>query len=65
MDIEKVFISEDDQYYFGDGTHYEIYKKLGAHESEENGEKGFYFAVWAPHARSVRVSFSLTMGITP
>ncbi len=55
MGIEKVFISEDDQYYFGDGTHYEIYKKLGAHESVENGEKGFYFAVWAPHARSVSV----------
>ena len=55
MGTEKVFISEDDQYYFGEGTHYEIYKKLGAHESVENGEKGFYFAVWAPHARSVSV----------
>ena len=55
MGKEKVFISEDDQYYFGDGTHYEIYKKLGAHESEEKGVSGFYFAVWAPHARSVSV----------
>ena len=25
-----VFISDADQYVFGQGTHYEIYKKLGA-----------------------------------
>ena len=36
----KVFISEADQYLFAQGTHYDIYKKLGAHPSEENGEKG-------------------------
>ena len=52
---EKVFISKDDQYYFGQGTHYEIYKKLGAHASVENGQSGVFFAVWAPHARSVRL----------
>ena len=52
---ERVFISEDDQYLFGNGTHYEIYKKLGAHESTENGKDGFFFAVWAPHARAVHV----------
>ena len=27
---EKVFISEADQYLFAQGTHYDIYKKLGA-----------------------------------
>ncbi|SKB97303.1 1,4-alpha-glucan branching enzyme [Lachnospiraceae bacterium] len=53
--IEKVFISEQDQYLFGQGVHYEIYKKLGAHYSEEDGKKGFYFAVWAPHAKAVSV----------
>ncbi len=52
---EKVFISEQDQYLFGQGVHYEIYKKLGAHYSEEDGKKGFYFAVWAPHAKAVSV----------
>ena len=51
----KVFISKTDQYLFGQGTHYEIYKKLGAHLSEENDEKGTYFAVWAPNAASVHV----------
>ncbi len=32
---ETVFISEADQYIFGQGTHYDIYKKLGAHLSNE------------------------------
>ncbi len=54
-DSEKVFISQDDQYLFAQGTHYDIYKKLGAHPSVENGEAGFYFAVWAPNAAEVHV----------
>ena len=53
--VEKVFISEADQYLFAQGTHYDIYKKLGAHLSVENGEKGMMFAVWAPHAAQVHV----------
>ncbi|MCR5102513.1 MAG: 1,4-alpha-glucan branching protein GlgB [Butyrivibrio sp.] len=52
---EKVFISEADEYLFGQGTHYDIYKKLGAHISEEKGKKGMFFAVWAPHAEKVNV----------
>ncbi len=52
---ETVFISEADQYLFAQGTHYDIYKKLGAHLSEENGKKGMMFAVWAPHAACVHV----------
>ena len=48
-------ITDMDQYLFGEGTHYEIYKKLGAHPTEYNGEQGVYFAVWAPHAKGVRV----------
>ena len=51
----KVFISEGDEYLFGQGTHYDIYKKLGAHVSEENGKKGMFFAVWAPNAAEVHV----------
>ncbi|MBQ2100484.1 MAG: 1,4-alpha-glucan branching protein GlgB [Lachnospiraceae bacterium] len=53
--LEKVFISKTDQYLFGQGTHYEIYKKLGAHLSEEKGKKGTFFAVWAPNAETVHV----------
>ena len=52
---ERVFISEDDQYLFGQGTHYEIYKKLGAHFSDEGGRMGVHFAVWAPNAKYVSV----------
>ena len=52
---QKVFISEDDQYLFAQGTHYDIYKKLGAHPSVEDGVKGMFFAVWAPNAAKVHV----------
>ncbi|WWR15837.1 1,4-alpha-glucan branching protein GlgB [Lachnospiraceae bacterium JLR.KK008] len=52
---ETVFISEADQYLFAKGTHYDIYKKLGAHLSEEKGKKGVFFAVWAPNAAKVNV----------
>ncbi len=52
---ERVFLSEDDQYLFAQGTHYDIYKKLGAHPSVENGREGMSFAVWAPHASQVHV----------
>ncbi len=49
------FITETDQYLFGNGTHYEIYKKFGAHPMTWEGEEGTYFAVWAPHAAQVYV----------
>ena len=52
---QKVFISEADEYLFGQGTHYDIYDKLGAHPSEEGGKKGYFFAVWAPNAADVHV----------
>ncbi len=49
------FISEMDQYLFGSGTHYDIYKKLGSHFAVKDGTEGVYFAVWAPMAREVYV----------
>ena len=55
MTDSRVFISEADAYLFGQGTHYDIYKKLGAHPSQENGEKGYCFGVWAPNAAQVYV----------
>ena len=48
-------ISEMDRYLFAQGTHYEIYEKLGAHMAQEDGTVGMSFAVWAPHAREVHV----------
>ena len=44
-----------DMYLFGQGTHYDIYKKLGVHSAKKNGVNGYYFDVWAPHAESVNV----------
>lgn len=49
------FITEVDRYLFGNGTHYEIYDKLGAHPKTCKGKEGIYFAVWAPHAVAVNV----------
>jgi len=50
-----IVISEMDQYLFGQGNHYEIYKKLGAHLTVRDGKEGVLFAVWAPNARYVSV----------
>ncbi len=52
---EQVFISEADQYVFAQGSHYDIYKKLGAHLSVEDGVEGMFFGVWAPNAAKVNV----------
>ena len=49
------FVSDMDMYYFGTGTHYDIYKKLGAHLCTKGGKKGVYFAVWAPNAKEVHL----------
>ncbi|MCR5108786.1 MAG: 1,4-alpha-glucan branching protein GlgB, partial [Lachnospiraceae bacterium] len=49
------FITEMDQYLFGTGTHYDIYKKLGAHPAKKDGKDGYYFAVWAPNALKVHL----------
>lgn len=48
-------VGELDQYLFGQGTHYDIYKKLGAHLTTRRGKDGVYFAVWAPNAKTVSV----------
>ena len=55
MNTATNFITELDQYLFGQGTHYDIFKKLGAHMMEIDGVKGVYFAVWAPNAAYVSV----------
>ena len=46
-------LGEMDVYLFSEGTHYEIYQKLGAHLMEIGGTKGTHFAVWAPNAQRV------------
>ena len=47
------FITDVDRYLFGQGTHYEIFEKLGCHPRTYKKQEGMYFAVWAPHAAKV------------
>ena len=54
-ELDTVFISDADMYIFGQGTHYDIYKKLGAHPCVKDGVAGTFFGVWAPHATAVSV----------
>ena len=49
------FITEFDQYLFGQGTHYDLYNKLGAHPMTVDEEEGVYFAVWALNAAAVSI----------
>ncbi len=47
--------SEFDVSLFQAGKHYRLYEKFGSHIITLNGEKGTYFAVWAPSAKAVSV----------
>ena len=47
--------SELDQYLFGQATHYDIFRKMGAHLDKKDGKVGAWFTVWAPHAAEVSV----------
>ncbi|MDJ0689919.1 MAG: 1,4-alpha-glucan branching protein GlgB [Xenococcaceae cyanobacterium MO_188.B32] len=49
------WLTDFDLYLFGEGRHYNIYEKLGAHLTEREGQSGVYFAVWAPNAQEVGV----------
>lgn len=46
-------IGEVDLYLFGQGCHYELYKKMGARLVVHQGIKGVAFTVWAPSAKRV------------
>jgi 1,4-alpha-glucan branching enzyme len=44
-----------DQHLFGEGKHWHIYQKLGAHLHTVDDINGVHFAVWAPNAQRVSV----------
>ena len=48
-------LGDIDVYLLGEGSHLEMYRKLGAHVCEQDGVKGVSFAVWAPNAKRVSV----------
>lgn len=47
-------LSDFDLHLISEGTHYNQYEKLGAHEMTHDSIDGVFFAVWAPNA--IRVS---------
>jgi len=48
-------LTEDDLYLFNEGSHFELYEKMGSHPIRHKGADGTYFAVWAPDAEKVAV----------
>ncbi|HUB64329.1 MAG TPA: 1,4-alpha-glucan branching protein GlgB [Methylocella sp.] len=48
-------LGETDDYLLVEGTHRQLYERLGAHVMRFEGIDGVHFAVWAPHARRVSV----------
>jgi len=53
--IHTTRFTEFDISLFKSGKHFKLYEKLGSHLMEVDGEKGVYFAVWAPNAKYVSV----------
>src|SRR3954468_24732052 len=51
---ESIF-SDFDLYLFGQGKHYHLYDKMGAHPRVLNGVAGTHFATWAPNAQMISV----------
>src|SRR3989339_250453 len=52
---DQSLLTEQDIYLFKEGSHFRLYNKLGAHLTEQNGQPGVCFAVWAPSAEKVTV----------
>ncbi len=48
-------LNDYDLFLFGQGTHYQIWKKLGANPLIHADLPGIHFAVWAPNAKGVSV----------
>jgi 1,4-alpha-glucan branching enzyme len=52
---EDVRFGEQDLHLFNEGTHYRVYRKLGAHLARNDAGAGVRFALWAPNAESISV----------
>jgi 1,4-alpha-glucan branching enzyme len=48
-------LSANDLYLFNEGSHFQLYDKLGARCMSDGATAGAHFAVWAPNARQVSV----------
>src|SRR3989337_167410 len=48
-------LTAHDIYLLKEGSHFNLYDKLGSHIVSADGIQGAYFAVWAPNAERVSV----------
>ncbi len=60
MEVEDAYrfptmMGDLDLYLMGQGSHRDIFRKIGAHLTSMQGVKGTFFAVWAPNASRVSV----------
>jgi 1,4-alpha-glucan branching enzyme len=51
----ETLLTDQDLYLFNEGSHFRLYRKLGAHPGTRNGVPGTHFGVWAPGAEQVSV----------
>jgi 1,4-alpha-glucan branching enzyme len=52
---QDTLLSDWDLYLFNEGSHHNLWEKLGSHVVEREGVMGTNFAVWAPNAEHVAV----------
>lgn len=52
---DKSLMSDYDIHLSKEGSHFQLYEKLGSHLMTHHGTKGAHFAVWAPNAVKVSV----------
>lgn len=49
------FLTDFDRFLFGEGRHWHLYNKMGAHCRTIDGVSGVNFAVWAPNAQNIQI----------
>ncbi len=53
--VQDYLLTNDDLYLLAKGEWFRSYEKLGAHPATEGDQEGYFFAVWAPDVKTVRV----------
>ncbi|MCH5376702.1 MAG: 1,4-alpha-glucan branching enzyme, partial [Planctomycetes bacterium] len=53
--LTKSLFTDEDLYWFNEGTHRKLYDKLGSRPWTHDNQEGVHFGVWAPNAESVHV----------
>ena len=53
--FREQWMQEVDLHLFAEGNHHHIWRKMGAHITNQKGVEGVMFCLWAPNARSVSI----------